>query len=421
MAFLRVAIRLSLLVLIIGSRLAIADAAEDWRLGTQAFQANDFAMALQHFESARAAGQTGPAVTYNIAVCEYKLGQFGNARNTFTELGDAYPDMRSLAEYNLGLVELKLENTIGAREHFRKAYHLSEDDHKLRVLSSQMLRQTQPAAATTINDWVGAFGASAGYDDNVALRDELGLPTGTTSDSPMADVFGSIRGPFRGRNGIRLDASAFLVRYFDNTDFNQSALRLGAYYDYRSGPWITQVGLYAGHSTLGGDGFDDTGTASVRFGRRISSTASWFIRYRYDNIDSANALFSGIDGSRQRVEARYQWFADDQNLLFVYQIESNDRNDPSVSPARNRLSLNYRYKPLSGWGFEIGGSFRDSSYDDLLITRSEDLTTLHAGISRTVFSEWTLLIRHQYSDNSSTDPVFSYERNQTTVGLFRTF
>ena len=102
--------------------------ADAWQLGLQSFQQNDYAAALLQFEFARDAGQPGPAVHYNIGVCQYKLGSYSKAGNTFESLKTRFPEFVALAEYNLGLVAAKLDKGDEARRHFRRSYDLSADD-----------------------------------------------------------------------------------------------------------------------------------------------------------------------------------------------------------------------------------------------------------------------------------------------------
>jgi len=402
------------------SPIAAAEVHESWNEGLRAFQQNDFSGALQHFEIARDEGQSGPAVHYNIAICEYKLGRYPDALRTFTLLKHRYPKWQSLASYNLGLTETKLGNAESAHAYFRSAYDSSGNDEKLRLLAANMLSQTEPVVETR-PFWAGSVGMRAGYDDNVALRDDLGLPAGVTTDSPMLDFFGSLQGPFSDRHGVRLDAMAYVVRYLDVSEFDQSALQLGAYYDWRNGDWSAQAGIHGGYGTFSGDGFDRTGTGSAKIMRRISLSSSLEARYRYIDVSAANSAFSGIEGSRQILDARYRWFSEDQSIVIGYQFESNDRADPGVSPQRNRFGVIYRYRPESGWGFELGGSFRNSEYNDLTPSRTEDLKTLRAAISRMIGTDWLLLAQYQFSDNESSDPIFAYQRNQLTLGLMKIF
>ena len=50
---------------------AAADAGTDWQSGQEAFASGRYGDALAYFEAARDDGLSGPAVHYNIAVCEY--------------------------------------------------------------------------------------------------------------------------------------------------------------------------------------------------------------------------------------------------------------------------------------------------------------------------------------------------------------
>ncbi len=132
-------------------------------------------------------------------------------------------------------------------------------------------------------------------------------------------------------------------------------------------------------------------------------------------------MFSGIEGSRQRIEARYLWFSGDRQLLARLQLETNDRTDPGVSPDRFRLGIECRFLPLSGWGIEAGAEYRSSDYDDLDPARTEDLITLKLGFTRMLNEDWQMLLEYLYSDNDSSDSTFTYDRNRITVGVMRIF
>ena len=237
----------------------------------------------------------------------------------------------------------------------------------------------------------------------------------------MADFYGSLGVPFTNKGEFRIDASLYAVRYFDIDEFDQNAIRVGVLYDHDYGQWRARAGVHAGYGTLGGDGFDETGSLSIRLDRRLTPSSSFGIRYRYDDISAAESLFSGIEGSRQRIDARYRWYSGDRLLLVSLQFESNDRTDPGVSPTRNRLGFDYRFTPLNGWGYEAGAEFRRSDYDDLAPVRTEDLITLRAGITRTLGQNWRMLAAYFYSDNDSSDSAFTYDRNRITLAMMRNF
>jgi hypothetical protein len=399
---------------------ASTEVSGDWAAGTQAFNDGDYAAALHFFESARDAGQDGPAVLYNIAVSQFKLGRYQDAGRTFALIAQRFPQMQGLAEYNRGLVARRLGDEYQARKHFLRAYELSPEDPTIRVLASRRLRELEPEVRKA-SRWSGAIGVRAGHDDNVALRDEAGLPTGTTAESPMADIFAVIRGPWSGRSGFRLDGSAYLVRYFDADQFDQSQFRGGLFYDWRPDDWRIQAGVHASIGTLGGDPFDRKVGANASLLRYLGINGAIDLRYVYDDVSDADSQFAGISGSRQQVDLRYRWYRFGHRFQAYYGLETNDRADPGVSPERTRFGIAYRYAPDRGPGYGAAVETRNSDYSDLATPRDEDLLTLSAELTYALRSDWTLSLELRHSDNDSTDATFSYQRTQVTIGAMKHF
>jgi len=395
-------------------------AAEAWAQGTQAFTAEDYLRALSHFQRARDAGQMGPAVHYNIAVCQYKLQHYDEARRTFTLLHDRYPKMRSLAQYNLGLVALKLSQRDVATRHFRDSYYQAGVDPKLRAMSSTMLRrmigETVPSS-----QWLRMVSLRGGFDDNVTLRDEAAIVADASAESPFIELFGTLSGPYSSRGGLRLDGGFFILNYSDADDFNQASIYLGGVYEWRGTQWDADVGAHAGATTLGGDGYDRSGRISARIVRKLSTAGSLAFRYRYDDITAAEAIFNDIEGTRQRFELRYRWYRNGRSFNARLGHEANDRADPGISPDRNTVSFDYRYSPEAGWGFAIGAELRASDYDAAIPARDEDLAQANLALLRNTAAGWQLFAEYQWADNDSSEPVFSYTRNQLSVGVFRVF
>lgn len=399
---------------------AAADPSLDFEAGKKAFGSGDYALAVEYFEQARDAGLGGPAVHYNIAVAQYELGSYRSARETFALIARDFPAMRALAEYNLGLVAEKLGEDDVAEAHFRRAWDLSEDDRNLRYLAARRLQgyvepeESRPA-------WNGAVGVRAGFDDNVALRDDLALPVGTTAESPMADIFANVSGPWADGDGVRFEGSAYLVRYADADEFDQTELRLASFYEWRPRDWRIRAGVHASASTLGGDAFDR------KFG--VNAQALYFLgeratvegRYTYDDISDADALFAGIAGTRHQLDFRYSYYYENHRIHLRYWLEENDRLEPGVSPERDRIDVLYRYAPETGLGFEAGIERRSSDYDDLEIPRNEDLTTLRAALTWELPQAWLVLLELRSGRNESNDPDFDYDRNQATVGVMKYF
>lgn len=409
-----------LLLLFVLSAALYAAPADEWESGSQAFESGDYASALLFFEMARDAGQDGPAVHYNIAVSQFKLRRYEAAGRTFALIARRYPSMRGLAEYNLGLVAQRLGDIAGARAHFLRAYEASPDDRTIRVLASRRLRESEPEVRTA-SRWTGAVGIRAGNDDNVTLRDQALSPDGTAGDSPMADLFASVRGPWTGRNGFRLEGDAYLVKYVDADAFDQSEIGGGVFYDWRSGDWRFQVGIRAGAGWLGGDAFDRKAGVNGRVVRYIGSGALVDLRYTYDDVTDADARFAGIEGLRRQLDARYRWYRDGHRVQLRYWLETNDRLDPGVSPDRDRFGIDYRFQPEAGLGYEAGVDLRTSDYAELETPREEDLLTFRAGLSYTFRNNSQVLAEFREWENDSTDEAFSYDRAQITLGFLKIF
>ncbi len=410
----------SAILLLMGCGIAMADPSIDFEAGKKAFGEGDYALAVEYFEQARDAGLTGPAVHYNIAVAQYQLGRYRPAGETFELIARRFPGMRALAEYNLGLVAERLDDDEAAGEHFRRAYDLSSDDRNLRYLAAQRLTEyVEPEPVPSA--WSGAVGVRAGFDDNVALRDDLALPVGTTAESPMADVFANVSGPWRDSDGVRVEGSAYLVRYADADEFDQTEIRGAASYEWRFSEWRVRAGVHASTSTLGGDAFDRKFGVNARALYFLGERSTVEGRYTYDDISDADALFAGIAGTRHQLDFRYTYYYENHRLHLRYWLEENDRLDPGVSPERDRIDVLYRYQPETGLGFEAGIERRNSDYGDLEVPRNEDLTTLRAAVTWEFPTAWLFLFELRSARNESNDPDFDYDRNQVTAGVMKYF
>jgi hypothetical protein len=327
--------------------------------------------------------------------------------------------MEGLAEYNLGLVANRQGRRDDAALHFLRAYKVS-DNEKIKILASNRIRELEPEQRT-ISRWSSAFGIRAGNDDNVALRDEAGVPVGTTTESPMVDAFASVIGPRNGRDGLRFRGSAYIIKYADADDFDQSELQAGGFYEWRRRNWRAEFGAHATTSTLGGDSFDRKLGADARIVRYFGDNNVVDLRYTYDDVSEGDAVFAGITGSRQRIDARYRWYRQTHRVQLRYVVESNDRIDPGVSPERTAFIADYRFRPLQGIGYEAGVELRNSDYAETATPRDEELLSLFGTLSYAFSNDWSILLNFRRSENDSTDPVYSYDRLQFTLGAMKIF
>ncbi|MDH5501955.1 MAG: tetratricopeptide repeat protein [Gammaproteobacteria bacterium] len=406
---------LAVLVLVTSTDAAAADPATAWESGSAAFAAGQYDEALRHFEVARDGGLGGPAVHYNIAVSQFSMGNYGAARETFQLIARQFPSMRGLAQYNVGLTERRLGNPDAAQRQFIAAYRNSIDE-KVRVLAMSQLTELE---RDTRSDWYGLLGVEVGHDDNVALRDSLGLPAGVSAESPTANLFAMLSGPLSG--GVELDGSLYAVTYSDADEFDQMELRVGAMYTIDRGDWRHRAGIYGVAGTAGGSSFNREANLDLRSTRYLGDNAAFELRLRYDEITSAQLLFDGIEGSRSRLDMRYRWNGIGHSLAVRLGLEKNDRRDANASPFRQRVQADYGYQLNNRWGLESALSFRTSEYDDLAVRRTEDLFSAVVRLVYETGSVWQFSGSYQYSKNDSSDPVYSYDRNLLMLGFQRLF
>ena len=401
----------ALALFVIQAPQAVADAPADWQAGKDAFAAGDAASALVFFTNARDQGMSGPAVHYNIAVCQFELGDYAAARDTFALIATRFPKMRGLAEYNVGLAERRLGNTVAAQKHFIAAWYAS-DDPKIRALAAGQLTEVEREPA---DDSYGLVSVSVGHDDNVALRDQLGLPAGVSGESPFADVFAMLTIPSASFEGFAFDGALYAVAYPDADEYNQTEVRAGVLYERDTDDWRFKGGLHLVTGTLDGTRFNEEMNTDFRATYYASDAASVELRLQYDEIRGTETLFEGIDGNRMRFDVRYRWSRLPHYLVLRAGIEENDRRDAGVSPKRQRAQVNYYYQLGDRWEIDAEASFRVSDYDNTVVLRDEKLAAVAVGARYEISDHWALSFRYRYSENDSTDPVFSYERNQFTL------
>jgi len=395
---------------------ADADASALFADGERAFAAGQYAEALRLFTAAREAGSTGPSSYYNIGVCQYQLRDFDAAEETFAALAAEFPAMRELAEYNRGLALRADGNLDDARVAFERSR--SSSDEKIVALASAQLAQivTAPRAVAEPR-WTGYFAGGVGYDDNVALLNELVLPSSEAS-SPLTEVLGVATRDFA--RPWRFDASAYAVHYADVGDLDQTAVRVSLVTEQRLGAWTLVVGPTLGRSTVDGDGFEELVGADLRLRRGFGMGFVFETRAVYDDSTAAETRFSYIDGSRSFVRLQLQHTSRGR-VRAAYDVEHNDRADPGVSPSRERWSVTYQRPFSDRWTADAAFSYRTSRYTEATVPREERLHEASLAARRALRGSWTLGIEYQWFDNDSTAEEFTYDGQRLVFGLSRSF
>ena len=395
---------------------------EAFEAGSGAFAAGEWEVALARFMEARDAGMPGPAVQYNIGVCQYRLGRYRAAAETFRSIVERFPAMAPLAEYNSGLALAKHEDFAAARAAFRRAAAAGDD--RVAGLAGAMLERLPPAAVDPVpgspgKRWTAFADFSAGFDDNVALLDDSILPAGESTDSSFGRFFGQLGTP--SHRGWQATGSAYVLRYPDAGRFDQEVLRFGAAWQRSWRDWRIEAGPHAFYSTLDGEGFERRFGGSVAMGRAFGPDMRFSARLTLEDIGEVEPRFDFVDGSRRTFELQLRRQLPGGRIRLEYEWSADDRASASVSPVRQEFAVAYRRWFGGAWSAEAAAAFRSSRYDDLAEPRDEDRTELSLALSRDLPAGWQLTGRYLLSDNDSNVEGFGYSRNRVALGVNRVF
>lgn len=376
----------------------------------RAFAGGDYRQALEQFEAAREAGETGPALEFNIGVCHYKLAEYAAAAGAFREVAERYPAMRGLATYNLGLALLKQQRDAAARRAFALAREAG--DPKIAALAEQQLERLGGGAAQATRRGWALLDLGLGHDDNVALID-TSLLTAESTASAFNEIFAIGSQPLA-TSPWTLDGSAYLVRYPQAAAFDQTAIELGASYVWSWRGWRARVEPRYGRTTLGGKGFEGRLAAALELERSFAALRL-DLSVSHERIDELDAAFAFVAGTRDRIGARLGHQGPRASFWVGYEHERNDRDGANVSPDRDRIRARYRYRWTDVWAFEAQLLQRTSRYDALATPRRETLDEISVAALRRLPRGWRLETRYGRSHNDSSDPAYAYRRGRIVV------
>jgi hypothetical protein len=386
-----------------------------------AFQRGDYSSALALFESARGAGAEEPAVSFNIGVCRYKLGDLEQAAADFEDLAHRFPAMRGLAEYNRGLALLGLGRPEAAREAFLEA--ATYGDEKLAGLAAEQLvelGQTAPATSAAASAWYGSVELGVGHDDNVALVDEVTLPVGQSADSPLTEFFGFASRSLGARSRTHLDFTGYAVRYSEVSQFDEDSVRIAASFERAAGDWRFELGPRYEYSTLGDDAFEAETGVAVRADRTLDGGWRFGALISYDDVESLEPRYDSLAGAQRQVRLTLVHRASRDRFTAGLHLEDNDRAAASVSSTRQRWFMNYRRGLRADWSVEGFASYRLSRYDRP-DGPDERLSEVGATARRELARDWLVSATYRYSSNDADLPEFTYSADRIALSIGKLF
>ena len=354
---------------------------------------------------------------YNIGVCQYKIGDYVEAEATFRQIAEQFPDMRDVAEYNLGLALLAQGRSAEAREEFTRVERAT--DPTLAELARRALGPSadDPEPAAT---WLGSVDVGLGYDDNVALTDESSIPVGESTASPFMQVF-AYANRTAARKPWRLDLSAYDARYSEAPEFDQTALRIGGAGDWLLGTWRIAVGPHYTYSTLDGSSFERHVGVDIETSRSLNAQTMFFASLVHEDVEELSPEFAFVDGSRKMGRIGIEHGRGRGTWRFSYEYERNDRQGATVTADRSRVLLRRTQRVGDNWDLALVGGYRKSEHDRLPTGSDETLVEFAATARRELPAGWLLQTDLYLGDNDSDVTLFAYDRSRVSLGVNKAF
>jgi Tfp pilus assembly protein PilF len=387
----------------------------DFQLGIRHFEQKNYQQAITRFKLALAAGDTRAAVYYNLAVSEYRTGDFDDAARHFRQARNN-PKLYAPSTYSLGLIATRRNQLRRAVAYFKS---IRKQDavlyQRARNMIARIDKETSSTTSKNLLDYArGSASITLGNDSNVNRASD-------NSPSNVGDGFISLylsgKMPFSLSNkNLGFGASYFNIDYNDLDSDDYSSLRGSLFYKARIANWRTRSSIALAASELGSNSFQNTLRLNFDAKRKLTRTSSIRLNLQYDNIRSENAAFDYLQGSRQRLRAGYKTRFDNTTMSVRYQLELNARDDlptQSFSPERHTLQAIVKHKLSRDWMLKGDIAYRSSDYPAVgtNLGRDEDRTRITARLVYRLDKSWSVegMIRHTL--NNSSDALFDYNRD----------
>jgi tetratricopeptide (TPR) repeat protein len=386
---------------------------QDFNRAIASFNAGDFAAALQGFLHARRSGLDTSGLRFNLGATFYRLRRYAEAQGEFEALARD-PQWAPLAHYNLGLTAMRLGDAAQAQAHFDRAQRTTADPN-LRALAGIALerlgRATLPPRTGTLISLAG------GHDSNPALYTDNTVAGSRTGGDYFVEALGASTRNLSGDAALGWNAHGALVlrKYLDQGEFDLQGLRAGISRDTDSG--VTQYSVGGNYSLIyfDGDLLEQAAALDAQARTRLQAGRDLRGRYQLARIDGGSA-YGHLDGWQQRISADtgFAW----QRALWRagYQLDIEDRRDPSYSPRRHLLFAIAELPDVAGWRAEARVEYRASRYRDV-DARRDDRYGLALRASRGVSTGRRAFVEYSYYRNDSSIDDYDYRRGQLLVGI----
>lgn len=413
--------------------LIAASASEFFNSGAKSFNQGDYAAAVAAFREAEALGIDSPALYYNLASSYYKLGEYDNARTYFEKVRE-HKKLQALAEYNLGLTALKMDDKKVAEKWFRSVTENSTDEKLVALAESKLKteRSRSPRKKSRWLDkkWSAYLSGRLGYDNNVNFA-PLGIAKGRSDH--FTEVVATADYLFTGnrKNGWLGEVFFYDINYRNEDIYDQYDYGLAIKKNWQiNRDWQTYFLLDVNKIIYAGDDYQTVSRLAARVKNSLSKNQRLYFRYSYEYIRSDKELFDYLAGWRQKFRAEHRLYRKQDRTRLYYELELNSRNDLTIFPPGVRAGV-YSYSPTRHtvrgrytrilnrqWQLSADLSYRASDYP---VTANQDRQDDRYRAA--VYADYRftrnikLRAKADYTNNRSTEDIFAYKRTVYSLGL----
>lgn len=400
---------------------AMASAETDFNKGVDFFNAEDYSSAVTQFESAKEQGIHSIALFYNLASCYYKLGKYEISKKHF-KLVALTPAMRSLANYNLGLIALQENNNNKAREYFASIVRTSNDQKLIKLSLKQLSDPMKSGAPMQVY-----LSLNSGFSNNIGSTPDDSV---TNISDSFYDAFISVKSLILGRekSGLWIDASFFSLDYADTNNYDEYQYAFGLKKEQKLFGFDTSLGINLTKNNYSNDDYLSKVKFDVKGRKALSTKSRLYLRYRYDEISSEKAIYDYLEGSRQRYRVEYRHYGSNIKQIY-YELELNGRGELvstdytlDYSPTRHTIRAKYTHFFGNKWSVGADLSYRFSDYPASdTIDRDDDQWKIAFSTDYRFDNTFKLTSKLQFTDNTSTVDRYNYDKSVIKIGLSKSF
>ena len=420
--------RIFLAIIICFSPLRLFAANDDFQSGVSAFKQQDYPNALRYFQQAETEGIQSEQLTFNLGSTYYKLQQYSKAESYFRPL-TKLSEWRDIALFNLGLISEKQKNDKLAQYYFLQVYQYSENQ-PLQQLASRKLNQISDV-------WIkkkALYSASLefGNDDNaIAFPDELQSNASAVADNFLEFyLFSQQKIQLDGESESYLQGFVYNKSYQDLNSLDVSVIGASLFRQPSSRPHSQ------GFSIVSSRIDNDIAYHQIQLllGQEISILEGlWQVEFEPSYYFGGDN-YSQLDGWRHRVSGERSWQHDAFTIGLSINAEINRRKNLEVGDSRYSYSP-FRYGIETTWNWYYSSKLNFSAALEFVNSRYtsknklEDLDgnvknkqrrgmrwQINLGADYLIDQHWSAIAKIEYLNNDENFDLYSYRRNQISVG-----